>query len=756
MGPDRRQLIKDFEALTDSRRGVSALVVMGVVAGAISVGAMWIGVRSADAFTFVAFTGIGGLFGAFALLVAGRVIGVVTKERSTLFITVLGIIGAVFGGAITLLAVQRPIPWLAAVGLIPIMLALIVWSGRAADRADRRPEIWFFGGLGLMLVGLVTGMRGTGVSFRWELAGGVALIGLTLFKLGLTPLLQGAPERRTKRALIALGASVLGVAAAPVLLLLRPNSGLALVVIGWLLFVSLSTAGLAALQLPTGRWISYVWFAGLIAAAVGVVNLRNLLPQLATIGVVAAVAALMVGAFFVWRGEAIVALVLLGALLTWVLINRSEPSLDSNPGADAALVVFGDSFSAGQGAETYLDNTNSTAANSNSCRRAPTSIARLLARNYGMALYDYACNGAEPHEVRRTEDLDPNDIRVTSDGRSQLGDAMAGPFAIDRAERVGLVLVTVGGNAAEFSTVVRTCLLPSNCADNGGELLSIAAGITSELTETYRAVETQLRFAGVDPHIVVIPYPRYVGVGDCSNGLEQTEMAFTNLFIKQLNEASRAAANEAGSAVHYFDGVDEAYAVHGYCDEEPGANLINLLPPGGGFILDRLNPAGWVEGSAHPNALGHRCVTVTLDRWLRDQDWFAAIADGHDPYAADCAIPDDAEETREAEIEALVEQQKSADPDGGWWDPAPGHFFAKPLDESEPVLAFDYQLCDRPGGEGDCFSINDLLASEERRFVAGLLWRFGFAVLGGMLLALAIVRTWPNAAVLRPLISPDR
>ena len=79
-----------------------------------------------------------------------------------------------------------------------------------------------------------------------------------------------------------------------------------------------------------------------------------------------------------------------------------------------------------------------------------------------------------------------------------------------------------------------------------------------------------------------------------------------------------------------FDGMHHAFADRTFCDDDEGANFIQLLPRDGP-IAQTFNPGTWYNGTGHPNELGYRCIAEAVVGYLADED-IAAASSAHEPY----------------------------------------------------------------------------------------------------------------------------
>jgi lysophospholipase L1-like esterase len=226
-------------------------------------------------------------------------------------------------------------------------------------------------------------------------------------------------------------------------------------------------------------------------------------------------------------------------------------------------------------------------------------------------------------------------------------------------EQYDVVLVSIGGNDAGFSTIVKSCLLPQDCSDQQDQWAALVRAQRPRLVGLY----THLReLTGPHTKIVAMPYPPLATEEDCDLGLSANEHRFLAEHITLLETEIGAAADEAG--IEFFDGTRAAYDGHDLCKGgDAGANHL-LLEPTEGPAAKRYQPAFWIHGSMHPNETGHRVladaladdVTAWADEAVATK---AALASGE--AMADAVEPPPAEPPVDAVEEMTVEEQQEAE-----------------------------------------------------------------------------------------------
>lgn len=332
----------------------------------------------------------------------------------------------------------------------------------------------------------------------------------------------------------------------------------------------------------------------------------------------------VVGAWFVFRGEAIIAVVIIGALGLWGLEPGYSPfPADPTPDGEVRMLVLGDSFISGEGATTYLEGTNQVGAGRNECRRAHTAYAYRIARDAGYGLDFLACSGATIEDLTSCGQMETGALRcrpaeewaadtVPTDDvpgkRPQLY-----TLTDEQLADVDVVLVSIGGNNVGFSTIVKACLLPRSCAERAQQWFANVDAAGPKLTATYAAIRDRV---GADVPVVVVPYPMLVDPDDtCGKGLDDGEYVFIADFTGHLDRQIKASAEAAG--VIFWEPGIEAYEGVRLCDPNPGANHLDLDPPNGSATV-RYLPSTWIHNSMHPNPGGHELVAGLLGPFVDD------------------------------------------------------------------------------------------------------------------------------------------
>jgi lysophospholipase L1-like esterase len=294
------------------------------------------------------------------------------------------------------------------------------------------------------------------------------------------------------------------------------------------------------------------------------------------------------------------------ALLSVSPVEVSLPEA-SGPGAQQAdLLALGDSYMSGEGAKTFVANTDE--AGKDTCRRAPTAYAALAVgagRRFNHVTF-LACSGARTYNVMANGDPQDGEPATQVDEIRKQG----------ASYRPKLAIVSLGGNDAGFSTIGRTCLAPGNCDSQRALFEANLPQVHAALMSAYKSIRSALPGTPV----VAVPYPQPLADHSCKEiALSASERRFIREFLIELNQTVRLAAQQAG--FYYMDTMENALAAEHrqLCDPrnhgQPGVNFVSLESVSG-LAEQRFNPANWLHDSLHPNELGHQAMLSAFDAWL--------------------------------------------------------------------------------------------------------------------------------------------
>ncbi len=345
---------------------------------------------------------------------------------------------------------------------------------------------------------------------------------------------------------------------------------------------------------------------------------------------------------------------------------------------DKRVAIMGDSFSAGEGADDYLDGTDTT---DNRCHRSLDTYAVSVLEIPGDAIL--ACSGAVAA-----------DITVANEQNGVLAQKEQLRNYQRSNEPVDTVLLTLGGNDVGFEKLAYGCILGDCSSEIDGRtpaafLDAKFTGFTDAIIEAYTAIDSTLNSAeavserGGMASIIVLGYPRpapsvdrrCLGIGADLKLFEldffsATELATVNKFLTRLNgeieaatEVARKLPGDKALPVFFVPFVEDSFLPdHTVCDSVPYARGLDSLN-GAALDLDlklsdialvlqaakgpqaatvalvkRFGPSifNWIQRSVrelfHPNDNGYKAMTSALIRWSR-----SAAADSVQVFLDDIA-----------------------------------------------------------------------------------------------------------------------
>jgi len=440
---------------------------------------------------------------------------------------------------------------------------------------------------------------------QWKLGLRAAALcaALTLGAMVLFAFVGSPPGWLAGLALIGLG---VGLVAAPVALSLlaeraidhfdqlrgsSPRTVLA-VILGGAAFALLAAIGIGAWKSAPGLFLALVVLAALVFAIVS----GTLADIFAALGIIA---------------------------LMGVTPQQEPLPAALHPGeGQRVLVAFGDSYMSGEGADTYFEGTD--VGGGNQCRRAPTAWAVQASQRYFDGLVFLACSGARTYNVRE----DQLGVAETPEPRGQDGEpgTQLDQYHDREAEDgfvPGLVVISVGGNDAGFSTIGKACAVPGSCdtEDMRDWFTEELPQVQRELTSTFAQVRQAIP-EGTPIVATAYPDPIYMEPGEtepCDDlALSGGDVLFIKDFLRELNRAVHAAATATG--LQFIPQTGQAFAAAGIqlCDPtggaRPGVNFVGLRSVSG-LADQRFNPVNWIHNSFHPNERGHAALLRAFDTW---------------------------------------------------------------------------------------------------------------------------------------------
>ena len=251
--------------------------------------------------------------------------------------------------------------------------------------------------------------------------------------------------------------------------------------------------------------------------------------------------------------------VVAGAVASAVLIEAGTTA------RSAAYVALGDSYSSGVGAERYLSGAGA-------CARSEQSYPHRLGRR---ATSFRACGGATTGDVLRRQ---------------------LAPFPRDTR----LVTITIGGNDAGFSDVLRTCLFGAP-ADCDRRVAAAERFVRDRLPGRLRRVYDAIRRRASRATVVVAGYPRLFARGPWCSAIGRIDEREQRRLNEGANLLARTIADEVRRQRGFrFVDVRAAFDGHGVCSHAPRIH---------GLTEPRF-------ASLHPNVAGYATYARAIRRRL--------------------------------------------------------------------------------------------------------------------------------------------
>jgi lysophospholipase L1-like esterase len=494
---------------------------------------------------------------------------------------------------------------------VVLLVVGIVLHRALSARRVQRPGGWF------TLVLVV--MMGAGVGLVWyaghwfSVAG---FAGLSAIGFGLGQLVAEIRERRRWTGLIA-AAFLLAAVVMLALSWVWGIGGIRLLAIGVLAVVPTISFGTEAVlnrsddrpDAPLGTSYTPMIVGVAVALVAGIVVLHSV--GGIWFALLLAVIALALVGMIASNTDAEIIFALVAVALIWSQYPHSTSApIETAGGAAPQLLVLGDSYISGEGAQSYYAGTNTAG---DGCRRSPTAWAPVVAKDLGLSLDFVACSGAEAGNIldegQHVADNDLFGVHGQSNALSQL----ALYDALGRQGQPGWVFVSIGGNDIGFGDLVQACVVPGDCSELSQQWFDKLASLGPILDTTYQELER--RFPG---RVVVVPYPVPIRDNGCSildSTLTDREHRFLNAFTTQLDATIRQAAARNGAM--FVRGVPGAFADDlQICDaarSKTGVNYIALDP-----VEGPIDPSSWLHNSMHPNKTGHARMAAVIEQWLAD------------------------------------------------------------------------------------------------------------------------------------------
>ena len=291
-------------------------------------------------------------------------------------------------------------------------------------------------------------------------------------------------------------------------------------------------------------------------------------------------------------------------------------------GIHGGYVALGDSYSAGEGLPPFAPGTAQTNCDRSQSSAYPDLLIKLLRARDHQAPFSYtACSGALLNQILDQTNRSGGVVPPQISGKVQ--------------PSVGLVTLTIGGNNAQFSKVVVTCLTDGNCLHQTfpppgvaeqtathiapGDLLNRWGPATiQEIGNEEGALFRTLRHDFPHARIIVIGYPYLFPTRSAPDFPFMPPMCAS--ILNRLSAGERAGIrtlqdefNDRSYEEAVVSGVEFVSPAAIWTSHEPcGANgqYTNSVKP----YLNFPNPVN--GGSFHPNAAGQQTLAALMACYL--------------------------------------------------------------------------------------------------------------------------------------------
>jgi lysophospholipase L1-like esterase len=301
--------------------------------------------------------------------------------------------------------------------------------------------------------------------------------------------------------------------------------------------------------------------------------------------------------------------------------NCGFPDTELSPEERATsgdYVALGDSYSSGEGADDYLEGTDSDDAtkeaindfngwlwpgdpHNNICRRSANAYSASVYESFDFE-GDYrfgACSGGVVRDYYEDN---------TSDNEGE------GPQRDHITDDTSLITMSMGGNDFGFGTVVKSCVIGGSCAteEHGEQVDADMDAEIDNLVQLYRDMEAD---APPGARILIVGYPQlFPDAEDITNGSDsfigEDEQAWLNERGVHANWAIQEAIRRSGTNVQFVD-VTDALAGHEVGTDDPWIHDLDMGIDGG----DWLNPTS--RNSFHPTAEGQAAISLIVQEHVR-------------------------------------------------------------------------------------------------------------------------------------------
>ena len=190
---------------------------------------------------------------------------------------------------------------------------------------------------------------------------------------------------------------------------------------------------------------------------------------------------------------------------------------------------------------------------------------------------------------------------------------------LNDVDKPGVVLISIGGNDAGFSTIGSACAIPGapDCRRSASYWINrLDTTVFTDLVSTFKLVRKAARGAPV----FAMTYPNPLGPLACNDiQLTTREVDFLrDVFIPRLNDDVELAASVAD--IRVID-LEDAFAGKRICERRLGEAAVNFIglgrTRGEAVTLSLKGLGGLAHRTFHPNELGHQLLAAKVEPFVK-------------------------------------------------------------------------------------------------------------------------------------------
>lgn len=277
---------------------------------------------------------------------------------------------------------------------------------------------------------------------------------------------------------------------------------------------------------------------------------------------------------------------------------------NTNP-AHNSYLAFGDSFTSGEGAYSYLPTTD--IQDENMCHLSRKSYPYLLNEQFNLQSFNsVACSGARIHHILdkpQTNQTITNPAMLFTPGyKAQIN------YLKDMENKPTIVTVSIGGNDIDFANKLRYCITRhTDCFDSYEDRLEIMQEIDRQQPRLQTMIQKIKAAAPPNVKVYIIGYPSIVSNTSDNCGvnmpLSKKERQLANNIVSHLNHTINEAAKAEGATyIHIEDALQGARL----CEAPPTSISMHGITYGNDSGIGNLKFLA--KESLHPNVIGQQKI----------------------------------------------------------------------------------------------------------------------------------------------------